>query len=104
MKSQEIEINISDFSSHLFWDVNRDDLDFDKNRSVIISQVIQYGLMDDWTLVCRLYTMKEIADVAVKIRDLDKKSHSFISLVTNTPKEQFACFTTNQSIPKHWNF
>jgi hypothetical protein len=104
MKTQGLDVKISDFSPHLFWDVNRNELDFDKNRKIIVSQVLQYGLFEDWVLVCRLYTMKEIADVAVSIRDLDKKSLSFISLVTNTPKEQFACFTSNQSMPKHWNF
>jgi hypothetical protein len=39
--------SIQDFSKHLFWDTDRDTLDFDKSKSQIIYQVLEYGTIDD---------------------------------------------------------
>jgi len=41
-------IKIEEFSKHLFWDTDRDLLDFEKNRSYIIKQVLEYGMQEDW--------------------------------------------------------
>jgi hypothetical protein len=46
---------ISDFSPHLFWDTEREKLDFSKSRETIIYQVLEYGLMRDWILLQKIY-------------------------------------------------
>jgi hypothetical protein len=35
------QYNIADFSPHLFWDVNKDKLDFNINKSQVIQQVLE---------------------------------------------------------------
>ncbi len=96
--------NINDLSTHLFWDVDAKKIDFIKNKKLIIKRVLDYGLIDDWYLIFNKYGVSVIAQTAVKIKDLDIKSMSFISLLSKIPKEEFLCYTMKQSTQKHWNF
>jgi len=98
------QIKLKDFSTHLFWDVDPDDLDLNKNKKLIIHRVLDYGLITDWECLYNFYGIDEIAKTAVNIRDLDKKSASFISLLSNAPLDKFACYTTKHLTQKHWNF
>lgn len=91
-------------SSHLFWDVDSNDLDFNRSKKFIIQRVLDYGLIDDWQIIFKLYGISEIAKIAIMLKNLDKKSASFISLISNIPQEQFLCYTSKQSIPEHLNF
>jgi hypothetical protein len=97
-------IKLNNFSPHLFWDVNPDSLDLEKNKKYIIHRVLDYGLLSDWRLLYSYYGIEEISRNAVKIRDLDKKSASFISTLSNISLDKFACYTTKQLTQKHWNF
>lgn len=36
---------IGQFSSYLFWDVDKDSLDMDEHASYIIKRVLEYGLL-----------------------------------------------------------
>ena len=98
------QIKLSDFSPHLFWDISLDSLDLEKNKKHIIHRVLDYGLLTDWRLLYRYYGIEEISRNAVKIRDLDKKSASLISILSNISLDKFACYTTRQLTQKHWNF
>jgi len=95
---------LSSFSKHLFWDVDKSTVDIHKNKKHIINTVIQYGFYKDWKIIVKLYSIKQIATIAIKNRSLDKKTAAFIALVSNTPTSIFLCYTTKQSTPKHWNF
>ncbi|MFA7232361.1 MAG: hypothetical protein WC071_13900 [Victivallaceae bacterium] len=97
-------IKLEDLSKHLFWDVNIKELNLRKNMKQIIHRVLDYGLIDDWLIIQSYYGIREIAEVALTIRDLDKKSASFIALISKIPKEKFLCYTTKPSTQKHWNF
>lgn len=91
-------------SGHLFWDVDRSTVDTNKNSSFIIKKVLQYGTFKDWLILREFYGLDKIIDAAKKIRDLDKKTASFLSLIADIPKDSFVCYTIKQSTPKHWNF
>ncbi|MCK4981498.1 MAG: hypothetical protein KAS17_01175, partial [Victivallaceae bacterium] len=60
--------------------------------------------INDWEIIQNYYGINEISKIASKIRDLDKKSASFIALISKIPKENFLCYITKQSTKKHWNF
>ena len=92
---------LSRFSSHLFWDVKVEDLDVDRSRKFVINRVLDYGLIDDWHLLTEIYGIQEIAATAASLRNLDKRSASFVSMLSKVPKENFLCFTSKQSTPKH---
>jgi hypothetical protein len=102
MKTGEYQFN--NLSPHLFWDVDINNLDFIKSKKLIVQRVLDYGLIGDWQIILEAYGISEIANIAVSIKDLDKKSVSFISLLAKIPKEQFLCYTSKQSIPEHLSF
>ena len=95
---------IDELSAHLFWDVDKNKLHITENKKFIIQRVLEYGLMNDWRWIQKNYGLEEIVAVAVKIRDLDERTCSFISLLSKIPENQFLCSTTRQSAPRHWNF
>lgn len=45
------ELTVDKFSQHLFWDAKKSEIDFEKNKSYVIWQVLEYGLMKDWKLI-----------------------------------------------------
>ena len=99
-----MQLQINQFSKHLFWDVNRDNLDLETNKVYIIKQVIEYGLIEDWLYIHRYYGINNIAEVTQTFRDLEPKALSFISFLSKTPLNKFKCYTWKQSAPPHWNF
>jgi hypothetical protein len=98
------DIKISDFSKHLFWDVDPSVIDFVKHDKYIINQVLQFGLYKDWRTILKFYGINKIKDITLNMRDLDDKSLEFISVLTKIPKEEFRCYTMKQLLPKHWDF
>ena len=101
----EIEnIDILSLSPHLFWDVDVNTISFDQNKEFIVSRVLDYGLIKDWKILNKHLSVDQIAQIAMNIKDIDPKSLSFISALSNIPKEKFRCYIFQQSIPPHWNF
>jgi len=100
----QYSLDIEALSPHLFWDVDRSKLDVDKHRRIVVQRVLEYGLMNDWKLIYRYYGIEDIAAIATTLRELDERAVSFISMLAHIPKEEFLCYTTRQSTPRHWNF
>lgn len=96
--------DINELSGHLFWDVNRDDLDMEKNFRFVLQRILTYGLMKDWILLYKSYGIEKIANETKKLRTLDDKSLHFIARISHSDLNEFRCYTTKQSNPKHWNF
>ena len=96
--------NITLLSAHLFWDVDRVKIDLEKNKKWLIQRVLEYGLLKDWLIIYKYYGISKIAQIAMQLKELDDKSLSFISLLSDIPKESFLCYTTKQLSPRHWNF
>ena len=55
---------INMFSAHLFWDVRKEDVDFDEHAQYIIKRVLEYGLLEDWNLIRQYYGLSKIVEVA----------------------------------------
>ena len=91
-------------SAHLFWDVDRTQLDLDEHRAFIVQRVLEYGLMDDWTRLKHVLGVQAIADTCKELRSLDPRALAYISLISKTPLEEFRCYTTKPSSPRPWNF
>lgn len=95
---------IQKFSPHLFWDIDRSKLDWEKHRAYIVERVLVYGLWSDWQQLRSRLSVTEIAELAKKFRYLNDKDLNYISTISNIPKEEFRCYTTRQLTPGHWNF
>lgn len=97
------KVKIADLSTHLFWDVDKDSLDFERSKKLIIHRVLEYGLLQDWKLLVKEYGIAEIAGTATTFRNLDAQAMNFIALISGTPTSSFRCYTTRQSHPPQGN-
>lgn len=61
----------------LFWDVDRSKLDPDKSAEFVIKRILAYGDIDDMRFALTTYGSSRVAEVASRMRDLDKKSKNF---------------------------
>ena len=95
---------LTKMSGHLFWDVDLSEIDIEKNSKFVIKKVLQFGLYSDWKIVLGIYGINKIAEVAIQMKELDKRTASFLSVIAEVPKHKFQCYSTKQSIPQHWNF
>ncbi len=106
MKPQQKNQNTIDpaLSPHLFWDVDRDKLDMEKNAAFMIKRVLEYGLWNDWKIIQQHYGIATIAQTALRFRELEPKSLHFIAGISGIHLNKFRCYTTIQSKNPHWNF
>lgn len=96
------DIHKAHFSKHLYWDIQEKDLPVTGNERFYVKRVLEVGLYSDWQLIVSMLGMEEIVVHAKAIRHMDSKTLNFISTVSQTPKEEFRCYTTQQSTNKHW--
>ncbi len=94
---------LNQFSNHLFWDIDKAHVNLRQHKSQIIFKVVEFGFLSDWELIKELYSKEEIVEVVTNLRTLDKRTHSYLSLVLNIDKTKFRCYTQQQSSPNFWN-
>lgn len=100
MKNQDY-LNL--FSPYLFWDMDLNTFDFDKNKEQLIYKVVEYGQLSDWNNVLRLYGEEEVKKAVMNMRSLDKSTLSFLSLFFNIEESKFRCYSPKQSVKNFWN-
>lgn len=96
-------ISTSDFSSHLFWDVDVSSVDLDKNRAWMVRRILEKGTLDDWLLLKKCYSKDELRNAVSSLRSLEKKATSFACAVLDLDQTKLRCYTTRQSQNTPWN-
>jgi len=91
-------------SKTLFWDTDPTKIDYEKNARHIIERVLQRGDLCDWFEIKKYYGLDRIKSEVTQIRHLDKVTLNFCCKYFQLSKEQFKCYTTDQSIQKLWNY
>ena len=69
----------------LFWDVNPEELDWQKNSRLIIERTLQRGLTKEVETIFSVYTNAQIKEAILKSRSLDKKTANYFSIKLNIP-------------------
>lgn len=90
---------ISQLSPHLFWDIDINDFDAERNSAQLIQRVLECGELNDWKLVYSFYGLERIVSDCKSLRTLNPKALSFVCAISDTKKEDYRCY--NQ---KHWNY
>jgi hypothetical protein len=72
----------------LFWDINPENLDWQRNSRFIIERVLVRGGMNDVKIIMKIYTRSQIIEAIKKSRDLDAITHNFCSNYFNIPKAE----------------
>lgn len=94
---------IDDLSTHLFWDVDKSALDFEKSKEQIVYKVLEYGLMKDWKILKEIYGMETIKNISLELRNLDAVTLSFLAATFNIDKSNFRCYKLKQSGQNNFN-
>lgn len=81
-------------SEHLFWDMDRDKVNFEVCPSQIIGRVLECGMLEDWHIIVNHYGLERIVNECQQFRYMDPVALSFISTISDTPKESFRCYNT----------
>ena len=90
-------------SPYLFWDIDKDYFDAEKNSAQLIKRVLEYGELNDWRTIRDYYGLERIANDCKALRTLQPEALSFVCVVTNTKKEDYRCYNFKQSFPTLWN-
>lgn len=96
--------SISELSSHIFWDVNIMALDFEKSKEQIIYKVLEFGVMNDWNIIKKVYGLEVIKNVSLNFRSLDEVTLSFLCNLFQLEKSNFRCYKHKQSNQNFWNY
>ncbi|MDY0017700.1 MAG: hypothetical protein RBS89_07665 [Candidatus Delongbacteria bacterium] len=92
------------FRKELFWDVDYEKIDFTEHARFVIGRVVMRGNLNDWNNLKDFYGLEKIRSEAVKIRYLDKRTLSYLSVILNVKKEKFRCYNTEPSIKALWDY
>jgi len=75
----------------LFWEVDPETLDEERDAEFIIGRVLDFGDLEDWRAVRDLYGYSKIKGVAKKHVFSERKSANFWSLILKVPPEEIKC-------------
>jgi hypothetical protein len=87
----------------LFWDVDKNLLTEENNRTFIIERVINLGNLAEWNGIVNYYGLDIIKEEVLKAGDLYPKTISFIESYLEIHKTKLSCFIRKQLNQPHWN-
>jgi hypothetical protein len=102
MKEATSKIQPSDFSTHLFWDVDSEKVDLEQSKRWLVERVLEYGNLNDWKRLKTIYGHDEIKKVVVTIRSMDEVTLSFLCVLLDLERTNFRCYTNKQSAQSFW--
>ena len=88
----------------LFWDINYQEIDYEKHARFVIERVLTRGNFQDWKELKKYYGLEKIKNEALNIRYLDKITLNFCHTFFKVPKKEFRCYNTEPSIQQLWNY
>ena len=95
---------ITSLSPHIFWDVDVQSIDVEKNGVFVLQRVLQYGILKDWLLLKSIMGVDNIKALAVQLPTLDDVSISFLSNLYKIDKSEFKCYKNKQSNQNYWSY
>lgn len=96
---QSTQILISQLSPYLFWDIDKNDFDAERNSAQLIQRVLEYGELDDWRKVRDFYGLDRIASDCKRLRTLPPKALSFVCTVHRHPQRRLPMLRLQTILP-----
>jgi hypothetical protein len=88
------------FDKRIFWDVNFENLDYDKKYKFVIERVFERGDVPDIRNCRRYYGDDLIREVLLNAKFLSKTTLYLAAAVIDRPIEEFRCYKLRQSNPE----
>jgi hypothetical protein len=95
---------IPNLSKTAFWDVNFEELDFEKNAVFIMEKVFNYGLWSDYIAIIKYYGKERIKNDVVKGAYFKKKVLNFLCKIFDLQAVDFICYSRRQLHRLPWNY
>jgi hypothetical protein len=94
---------VKQLKTQYFWDVDRNFLDDNNSKRLIIERVFSLGTIEEINLIISYYGREETKRVICKLHYLDPKTLNFASKFLNLRKKEFACYTRRRLHQIFWN-
>ena len=92
------------FTKRLFWDVDVNSLNVEKDQFFIIERVMNYGLWQDFVELIQFYGKETVRQEIIKSSYLKKDVLNFLCLYLNLKPSQFKCYRRRQLTETHWDY
>ena len=89
-------------SNTAFWDINMEELDFEKSSLFVMEKVFNYGSWNDQVEIIKFYTLPRIQKQIVYASYLRKPVLSFLCAILLLKKTDFLCYKKMQLNPQPW--
>lgn len=96
--------HIPQLSRRIFWDVDFDALDYDKNSAFIIERVFERGDVPDIRASRRYYGDERIREVLTNAKWLPLEKIYLACAILSNQLTDYRCYNTAQSNPEHWRY
>ena len=91
IEQKQVEEKIRSKFSRIFWDIDISKLDFRKNYKLIITQILNYGYVDEIQCIFQIYsqeTIRKVLDNPIKGVWFPKTYKAFCRLLDVTPQDK----------------
>ena len=88
------------FHKRIFWDVDFENLDYDKNANFIIERVFERGDVPDIRNCRRYYGDDKVTTALLNAKFLPETRIYLAAAVIDRPLEDFRCYKLRQSNPE----
>lgn len=76
----------------IFWDIDINNLDFEKHKRYTIERVLQFGRSEHLRWLLENSTDEEIIETVKRSRNIDRKTANLWSIHFNIAREEIECF------------
>ncbi len=90
------------FNKRIFWDVNFDNLDYDKKANFIIERVFERGDVEDIRQCRRFYGDEKVSISLTNAKWLSLNTIHLASAIFDNNLTEYKCYTQAQLNPTHW--
>jgi len=87
----------------LFWDIDKQNFDAEKNKTLIIERVLNYGTLSEFKSMLNFYGYETIRQELKRVGYLEPKTLVFVTSFFNINKNMLRCYTKKQSNQPRWN-
>ena len=91
-------------SKGLFWDVDFENIDWEKNAPFVVERVLGKGKWENFKSILEFYGKVRIKKIILNLRYIDNRTLHFCSVYFNIPLTEFRCYNIKLSNQQHWNY
>ena len=88
------------FEKRIFWDVNFEQIDYDKKANFVIERVFERGDVEDIRQCRRYYGDEKVTEALLKAKYLPEHRIYLASAVIGKPINEFRCYILRQLNPE----